>query len=572
MDRGHENHLKPFKTLVSLFCRRVFHGAGESAEDELGFGMGIALALLTLPGSFISLLLFDKYGSLLRWMRHDPNLDVYGAAVPDEYFFIVLAMAVTGSVVTWRWESIFPDRRDHMNLVALPLPASHIFMANLSAVMLLTLVFTIDVNAGSAVLFPVVVCASEETFVSFWKFFGAHASTIILASLFSCMAVFAIVGTLLAVLPYRLFRPVSLYVRGLLLMIFLGMLSTSFAVPLALHRGGELGELRWLPSVWFLGLFQSVRSRASVAEINAGHTALVGLGLAFVLAIVSYAKSYRRRFLQIPETPDVQTGSAPRFTGMRQLFDRMFLALGPERASYHFVLRTLFRSEQHCVTLAAFTGLGIVIASQVSFEAYSGMKAAGPSAAALSLPLILVFCVLVGMRFVFEIPVDVRANWIFRLLMDSANPVGCSVARKIMFSFTLPAVLLIAMPLYAWCWGWLVAVLHAAVVILWTGLLAEILLVRFRKIPFTCSYPPFEHGAIVQVLLFVLGFYAFTVLTAKIEAAAWAYPPVAILLIPFPLVTIWAVRRVRSEVPEVDRLLIFEQEGSGGFELLSLNR
>jgi hypothetical protein len=296
------------------------------------------------------------------------------------------------------------------------------------------------------------------------------------------------------------------------------------------------------------------------------------LGVAVVLAIVSYAVSYRQRFLQIPETLDVQTGSAPRFAGLRQFFDRIRPRAGPERASYHFVLRTLFRSERHCVGLAAFAGLGVVLASQVSFEAYSEMEGAGPTAAALSLPLILVFCVLVGIRFVFEMPVDLRANWIFRLLMDSTNPVGRSVGRKIMLSFTLPAVLIVALPLYAWRWGWLMAVLHTAIVVLWIVLLAETLLVRFRKIPFTCSYPPFEHGSIVQVLLVILGFYAFAVLTPKVEAAAWAYPPVASLLLPFPLITIWAVRRVRSEVPEVDRQLIFEQDAPGGLELLSLNR
>jgi len=30
-------------------------------------------------------------------------------ALPDEYFFIVLSMALTGAVAVWRWYSIFPD-------------------------------------------------------------------------------------------------------------------------------------------------------------------------------------------------------------------------------------------------------------------------------------------------------------------------------------------------------------------------------------------------------------------------------------------------------------------------------
>jgi|SRR5215469_6295716 len=71
-------------------------------------------------------------------------------------------------------------------------------------------------------------------------------------------------------------------------MIFLGMLSTSFAVPMALQKSGEQSVgLRWLPSVWFLGLFQSVRSGASLAEIRMEHTALIALGIAFALTVVT---------------------------------------------------------------------------------------------------------------------------------------------------------------------------------------------------------------------------------------------------------------------------------------------
>ena len=48
-------------------------------------------------------------------------------------------------------------------------------------------------------------------------------------------------------------------------------------------------------------------------------------------------------------------------------------------------------------------------------------------------------------------------------------------------------------------------------------LLAEILLVRFRKLPFTCTYPPFEHSAVVVVIVYVLGFLAFAGVTSELE-------------------------------------------------------
>jgi hypothetical protein len=565
----------PFFRLVKLFLSRIFYGGGDTGAEELDLGMGAALALLALPGGFISLLLFDKYGSLLRVMRGQTDFDVYAAAVPDEYFFIVLSMVVTGVLVAWRWDSIFPDRRDYANLVALPLSMRAIFFANLVAILLLTALFAVDINAGSAVLFPIVVSASQETFLYFGRFALVHALTVILASAFSCVAVFGTVGVLLSVLPYRAFRRISLYVRWLILTSLLAMLSTSFAVPGMLRDPArKAGLIRWLPSVWFLGLFQWLRGRANFAEVQAAKTSLYALGAALTLMLIGYAISYRRCFMQIPETLDVTAENAPRIPWLGTIFDRSFLRNGPERACYHFVCKTLFRSERHCVALAAFAGLGAVIASQVLFTSFrsGGLSRDGvPSAEVLAVPLTLSYCVLVGFQFVFQMPTELRANWTFRLLLDGSQPYGQVVARKVMLSFVLPGILAIGLPIYVHYWGWITGLSHIATVIVWSWLLTEVLLLRFRKIPFTCSYPRFESNAIVIVLIYVLGFYGFAVLTPELETAALMFPPIWALLLPVPPATLWIASRIRRNRPEIDQQIIFEETPTTGFELLSLN-
>ena len=78
--------------------------------------------------------MFDKYGSFLQWMLGHNHFDVLAIALPDEYFLIVLSMVVTGVVAVWRWDSIFPDRRDYANLVPLPISTRTIFLANLMAI------------------------------------------------------------------------------------------------------------------------------------------------------------------------------------------------------------------------------------------------------------------------------------------------------------------------------------------------------------------------------------------------------------------------------------------------------
>jgi hypothetical protein len=114
-------------SLVRPGRNRIFR---QQSDEELNISMGLLLVLLAIPGGFASVLLFDKYGSFLQWLRGQAKFDPLAAAMPDEYFFIVLSMVVTGGVALWWWDSIFPDRRDFVNLVPLPIATSRIFLAN----------------------------------------------------------------------------------------------------------------------------------------------------------------------------------------------------------------------------------------------------------------------------------------------------------------------------------------------------------------------------------------------------------------------------------------------------------
>lgn len=124
----------------------------------------------------------------------------------------------------WRWDSIFPDRRDYSNLVPLPISTRTIFLANLAAIVFLALVLAVDVNAASALLFPLVVSASQDRFSFFAHFVGVHSFVVITASIFSFFAVFVIVGALMVTLPYTVFRGISVYLRGLIIAALVAML------------------------------------------------------------------------------------------------------------------------------------------------------------------------------------------------------------------------------------------------------------------------------------------------------------------------------------------------------------
>jgi hypothetical protein len=564
---------RPFPLLVRLSMNRIFYGSN-AGEEELNISMGVVLALLAVPGGFVSIFLFDKYGSFLQWLRGQTNFDPLAAALPDEYFFIVLSMAVTGGVAVWWWKSIFPDGRDFANLAPLPIATSSIFLANSVAILLLTCLCAIDVNAASSLLFPFAVGASQPRFSFIVQFAAVHGLVVVLASIFSFLAVFATAGLLMLLLPYSLFCRISLYIRTLIVTLLLATLSTSFAVPrmiLDLPRSSH-SPLRFLPSAWFLAFCQLLRGRADPAVAELGHLAIFALLSACVVALIAYTLSYRRCFVRLLELTDTPPGHlGVRTSWIFHLLDLLILHTPFQRAGYRFGLKTLFRNEAHAVVLGGFLGLGVVFASRTLFSAFnrSGLTPL-PSADVLSIPLILSYCLLIGVRFVFDVPAHLQANWTFRFLLDKNIHESVALGRRIALCFVSPWIFLVAFPIYLHFWGWTVALLHIALVTIWFVLLTEVLLVGFRKLPFTCTYPPFQQSAVVSVIGYVLGYFAFTAATSELESEALLSPVRGEVFLVISLVVWYAIDRVRRSAVEVDQHLTFEGAPAAPFEFLHL--
>ena len=557
---------RPFPTLLRVFIGRVFHGGGDSGDSEMGVALGVILILLAMPGVLVSLLLFEKYGSLVRWMRGDGVFDPFIATIPDEYFFIVLSMVVTGAAAVWRWDALFLDRRDYTNIVPLPVSLRRIFLGNLGAILLLAIALTVDVNAPSFVLFPVAVVGSQGSLRVFLQFAAGHAVTVILASVFSFFAVFAIVGLLMALLPYALFRRISLYVRFLIALFFLALLATDFAVTSFLTQLTRISKpaVTMLPPVWFLGIVQTLWGNGHNPFFAAmARTALLALGISLAVAILSYTLSFRRSFIRIPETAEVGPLARSQFHFLPvKLFDRVFLRDPQQRACFHFITRTLLRGETHLQIVSAFAAMAFVASAQCVasvFQIHAAVRWRTPSEDLLSIPFVLSFCIIVGIRLGFAIPSDLRANWVFSLWIDTDTLQTRPIARKVLLTFSL-------LPLIPMCfagtwilWGFGVALLHTAVFAACTVALVELLLLRFRKIPFTCSYPPFQSHSALIFVAYLFGFVLFTSYLPELEFWSLANPWRAIVFIPLVAVILLSSHFYRKQMLDMDKHLIFEE-------------
>jgi hypothetical protein len=567
---------QPFWRLVELFVERIFRGGGDTDAEGLDLGVGLVLTLLAMPGGFVSVLLFDKYGSLLQWLRGQLHVDALLIAFPDEYFFVVLSMTVTGAIAVWRWDAIFPDRRDYMNLAHLPISSRTIFLANLMAVLLLVGLVAIDVNGASCVLFPMVVSASQGTLLFFLKFAAVHAAGVLLSSVFSFLAVFSLLGLLMAVLPPRALRRVSALARGIVVVYLVGLLCTSWAVPEMLRRvnGPAPVWAYFLPSCWFVSACQFLRGRANPAMVELARLCLPGLVGVIVVAFSTYAIGYRRHFVRIAEIAEgVTIEHRPRRWDFG-LMDRYLVPSPFLRGCFLFVSKTLVRSEAHRLVLTGVAGLALVLASQAmmnAFQSAASLKAAALTPEALSIPFIVTFLLLIGMRIVFEIPVEIRANWIFQLMLDTDRQECERLARTVMLTSVLPWLLVLTFAAYCYLEGVVVASLHVLVILIWSVLLTNVLLIRFRKLPFTCSLPVFKQHSIVILIALCFGFLIYAGSTAEYEASALAEPVKMLGLLPVVLIAWFIPRYLGNNTIELERKLIFEETAVRTVEALRLS-
>jgi hypothetical protein len=567
---------RPFGRLVQVFVERIFRGGGDADTEGLDLGIGLVLTLLAMPGGFVSLLLFDKYGSLLQWLRGQHNVDTLLLTFPDEYFFIVLSMTVTGTVAVWRWDSIFPDRRDYMNLAHLPISTRTIFSANLTAVLYLVALVAVDVNAASCVLFPMVVSWSQGTLWFFVKFATIHAFAVLFASVFSFLAVFTMLGFLMTVFPPRAFRRVSGYVRGIVVVYLATLLCTSFAVTESLRRsqGPAPAWMFLFPSSWFVSLCQLLRGRANPAMVELAKLCLPGMAALAVNAFCTYAIGYRRHFVRIAEiADDAAIIHAPRPWRLRFL-ERTLLRTPFQRGGFFFVCRTLFRSEAHRLVVTGVGGLALVLASQALMNAFQGAKSVRDAALtpdALSIPFIITFLLITGLRVVFEVPAELRANWIFQLMLDADRQECEPLARKTILFLTLPCTLAILFAVYLYVAGPVIALLHVLLVSIWTVLLTNLLLIRFRKIPFTCSLPVFKQHSIVILISFIFGYLIYALSTPEFESSALLDRKRMLELLPFAAIAWYIPRYFARNTIEIDRKMIFEETATRTVEVLRLS-
>jgi hypothetical protein len=313
---------------------------------------------------------------------------------------------------------------------------------------------------------------------------------------------------LVQLLPRQIFLRVSslLQLACFCLFLLVYFLQPPFA------GGSELldnrGLLSWLPSYWFFGLFQALNGPLPLMLAPLVKRAWMGLAISVCGAAGAYMICYFRTLRRIAEQPDILPASR-RLQWLPRFGNSLEIAIG------QFAVRTLLRSRQHRVILTFYLGTALGLAFFLSKAPVLGQQgAATHSWYQVSTPLlmssILVMCgAAVGTRVVFSMPLELRANWIFRVAPPPGVPECIAASRRVIYGLAVAPVGAAMAALFFWIWPWRVAAAHLVILVLLGILVSELSLRGFKRIPFTCSYLPGKSHVHIAVVVFIVLMFRF---------------------------------------------------------------
>src|SRR5207253_222467 len=113
------------------------------------------LACLAAPSLFWPAVMAIRYMRHAALFAREPAL--FALAIrEDRAFSATLAMAVAGLVTLLEWDALFPDRKDYLNLMPLPVTARDLFAAKLAALAGFLSLFTLAANGLGTLAVPAI--------------------------------------------------------------------------------------------------------------------------------------------------------------------------------------------------------------------------------------------------------------------------------------------------------------------------------------------------------------------------------------------------------------------------------
>jgi hypothetical protein len=408
----------------------------------------------------------------------------------DELWLITLMMSAIGLVTAVKWQSVFPGLRDYRALGTLPLRAWQIFAAKLAALLLVSTATIVTLNLLPSLLFPAVSASRWQFMPSLAGRVLAHAAACTSACYFFFFGLVALQGVLLNLLRPRAFGRVSGFFQGLLVAVMLILMVQSFSIDAQITDAALRPEIaRWLPPVWFLGLYQTMSGDPDPGMQTLAHRAIAALAFAVALSLTTYLVSYRRHRELLVESSTGQSRDR-RWSGAGTILFRLLIPNPRQQAVIVFMAKTLGRSSYHRMVLMAYGGFGLAVLMSGIMGVRRAVEPARVAAASFVYAhVVLLAFLLIGLRHLFSIPTELAANWMFRITEREGRLEWLRAVDRFVLLSGAAAMVVLPFPLEFKLLGWR-AVAELVVFSAFALLCYEWTFSSWEKLPFTCSHLP----------------------------------------------------------------------------------
>ncbi len=540
--------------LVEHFFRRFFDSDTVKIEGETLTTVIRAVSAVAVPGLMVSFFLQNQY----------PRRSLWGS-IEDQYFFVLFSFVVMGAAAIFEWEMLFPDRLDFLILSPLPIKPLQMLATKGTALIIFLSIFLAGSNVFGALVLPLISKGS------LFHHFFAHSVAVLLAGLFASLFFLALAGLLLCVLGAARFRAVSPAVQMFSVTALLLLMMHYVKVGNDMHSllTEPLGATRWVPSLWFLGVYETLlhgNAAPAFARPMAGY-AIRGILIVTAVVLLTYPTAWVRMRRMAIEGLSVQHHRSSRL--LQAAMHRLIRRPG-ERAAFHFIGQTITRNNHYQVYLAMYcgTGLALAIACAVALPMRGlGMYLALSNEGLHAVMPLLLFWVIAGLHTAFAFPMNLAAGWIFRVTGVSVDEcAGAARAWAFLASVIMMCAILGALRFAGWDARHLLVQLVCALCM--AILLTDGFFFFQRSVPFNQPRMPGKTSLPLMLTLYVGVFppFIFGVIylekRLELNLAKLALLGVATILIHVGL------GMLRSGPPEIEE----ELEGyDGEFQLLGLS-
>jgi len=514
-----------FKVLVTHFFGRFFDKDSITPDADERANVVQLVAILALPGAIVSIfLIFDHpmvRSELARlWLRSG-----------DRYFFVAYAMTVMGFVMTLKWDSLFPDRRDYLVLTPLPISLTEFFIAKVTSLWGFLLLFVVAINFFSCFMAPFDFVIRDNKWSIFLPAVLAHSTAVLSASVFMALLFAAFQGILINVMSPSAFRWISPWIQMVSMMLLVTVLLVTPGVSGNMRLIAESNSrvLNYIPLFWFLGVYEMLNPEGTLipASYVWAERAMEATAVVLIIFIGTYLISYRRYSKKILEGVESNTFAQPWYQrAFSAVLNTVVLRHPFQRASFYFIGKIFTRSAKHRLFIAMYTGIGLAITltSLITLRRDPDLVLSISRTGLIEAPLILAFFIVSGLRAIFNMPYELGANWMFQITSGpDASEYLKATRRWVLLRGVLPAYAVLV-PLEFGILSPAEASLHLLFGMAVAALLTELFFFNFNKVPFTCSYLPAKSHLAFLGGAYLYGFTIYTFTMASLEQWVAASP------------------------------------------------